>query len=103
MHGQLVKCKHCDALAPSARHYFEHCPGPANALADIRDLILREHRIPLTWWLSRPAVTSKTAWLTYDADPSFARRAELQIAVAKFSIAMLAYTRNVGIIFTEEE
>jgi hypothetical protein len=57
----------------------------------------------LTWWLSRPFVTSKTGWLTIDADPSFLRRTEMQIAVAMVGIKMLSYSFDAGIITTDEE
>ena len=47
-----------------------------------------ENDISSVWWTSQPAVTSKSAWLTIDAHHSPDRRATLQIAVAKFAIAL---------------
>ena len=86
-HGPLC-CTHCDCLMPSARHYFESCPGKAGSLSALRDRILTRHGITLDWWTSQPMVTSKSAWITLGADPSYQRRAILQIAVAEFVVDM---------------
>jgi len=79
-------CSICDAINPSARHFFEHCPGKDGVLDKSRREILAQYNISSDWWLSRPSVTSKSAWITLDADPSLARRVQLQLAVASFII-----------------
>ena len=75
-------------MMPSARHYFEHCPGPGDELANLRSSLCLESDISFVWWTSQPAITSKSAWLTLGADPCPKRRATLQIAVAEFMIAV---------------
>jgi len=77
-------------MLPSARHFFESCPGPNNKLQTARDILLAEYTILPSWWMSQPAVTTKSAWITIGAAHCEKRRVQLQIAVAKFAILIVS-------------
>ena len=81
-------CSIRDAINPSARHFFEHCHGRDGVLDILRREILAQYNMSYDWWLSRPFVTPKSAWITLDAAQSPARRVQLQMAVASFMICI---------------
>jgi len=71
-------------------------------LQQLREDILSRYRIPEQWWLSQPVITSKTYWITLDADHSAKRRTELQIAIAEFGIEMVSHISNTDFYLDEE-
>lgn len=83
------KCK--DPLA-SARHFWAFCP----ALARERDALSREFGVPQAWWGLQPRVTAKTGWITLDAAPTAARRADLQVMAARMGLHVVRFGPEVS-------
>eukprot|EP00973_Karenia_brevis_P007750 1052506-Karenia_brevis.AAC.1 len=71
---ETMVCVYCQCFSPSARHLFESCPGPCSRFAHCRASLSAEYELSNEWWLQQPAVTTKSCWITLDANPDANRR-----------------------------
>ena len=67
------------------RHMMIECPH----FNDEREFLRTKFKVPPTFWASQPRCTLKTGWITYNADPLYKRRVELQILVCSLAIVVL--------------
>eukprot|EP00959_Pyramimonas_sp_CCMP1952_P289586 6056830-Pyramimonas_sp.AAC.1 len=81
--GRLTACPWCGFDRASARHFWADCPRFLQARRALEEGPLA---VPQGWWGAQPRVTAKSAWVTYHADPSPRRRAQLQLAAAQLAL-----------------
>lgn len=85
----LCICDHCgEQVWASMRHLMVECEGSTTE----RRMINRTFNIDDDWWQRQPRVTTKTGWITYEADRDGDRRSTLQVATCR--LAMMIITRN---------
>ena len=81
-------CKCCGHPWPSARHFWQECPG----FQQDRREISEEHKLHPRFWAAQPRVTSKSGWITYAAARSADRRATMQIASCQLGVRIVLRT-----------
>ncbi len=78
-------CPWCGAGYASMRHVFVDCMK----FNQFREELQLVYSIPANWWALQPRLTSKTGWITLGADACAARRAKLQVPVAKLGVYIM--------------
>ena len=78
-------CVLCDEPNPSARHLWAECAGTQAQ----RAALSTKYRVPQSWWLNQPRVTSKSGWITLDAAPGPHRRGALQACSCEMGVQLV--------------
>ena len=79
-------CKFCSHPHASLKHFFSDCEHFKPARTNIG----KQHNINYSWWADVPRILSKTGYVTLTTAATPKRRATLQVAACKLSIAILS-------------
>ena len=82
-----TSCPFCKAENASMRHFWALCPQ----FRSFRQEIEASFNVAHGWWVRQPRVTAKSGWITFDADPSPAVRAMLQVAACKLGLRIMSH------------